>query len=327
MKKICLSIIICFCSFYAIAQQPRYSEPLQQAAPQGNFLTVVSPQPQNYSLSVFNGTPPRALLAAPIESVAKPDSTRHNTLGLSVGVLHYRTVDHQMSPLTYYFTVPKIELFWRKQKQKNLIDFSIFAGVGKGNQKNMGHRIYGLNSPEDIHGTVKEDVLDYIPAFMTGSLKFSWLRKMPFSMLRSGDLYIGAQINETMIWPGILFSGINNMLRLDAKIEQQKWITPKVKLKVAGSIPLVGFITRPNYSGVATTPEKESLFGNYFKEGTSLTSWNTHQAIDLSAVVEFKLFNRWYVSGEYDFGWYRISSPKPVVAYTNQINIISTFKF
>ena len=304
-------------------------------------------QPQNSSPPIFNGTKPdlpdqdfASITARPVfkgataatlltdgPKVARTDSLRRNTLGLSVGLLHYRTVDQQMSPLTYYFTVPKAELFWRRQKRKNLIDLSFFAGFGKGHQKGIDQRIYSLTSYEDIHGTVKAEELDYVPAFMTGGLKFSWLRKMPVSMLRSGDLYIGAQVNETLVWPGILFSGINNMLRLDAKIEQQKVLSPKVKLRVAGTIPLVGMITRPNYSGVATTPEKESLFGNYFKEGTSLTSWNTHQAIDLSAVVSFKLFKRWYISGGYDFGWYRISNPKPVIAYTNQLNFISTFKF
>jgi hypothetical protein len=262
-----------------------------------------------------------------IASIPKPGSLRHNSIGLSVGALHYRTVDHQMSSLTYYFNVPQATVFWRKQKRKNLIELSVFAGFGKGSQKNIGQRMYTLPQFEDIYGTVEEDELDYVPAFITGGLKFSWLRKMPVSILRSGDLYIGAQVSETLIWPGILFSGINNMLRLDAKFEQQKLITPKVKLRVTGTIPLVGFITRPNYSGVATTPGKESLFGNYFREGTSFTSWNTHQAIDLSAVLEYKLTNRWYFSGGYDVGWYRISNPKPVVAYTNQISIISTFKF
>jgi hypothetical protein len=327
-------------------------EPLNEPAAQGKFLMVVLPSPQNHNPSVFNGTLPRTLdqvfdsttartnlkevtivmhlpPASSIESIVKPDSLRHrnNILGLSVGILHYRTVDHQMSPLAYYYSVPKAALFWRKQKKKNLIDLSICASFGKGTQKGIGQRVYTLTSYEDIHGTDKEEVLDYIPSFVTGSLKFSWLRKIPVSMLRSGDLYIGAQVNETLIWPGILFSGINNMLRLDVKVVQQKMITPKIKLRIAAAIPLVGLITRPNYSGVATTPEKESLFGNYFSEGTSLTSWNTHQAIDLSTVVEFKLFNRWYISGGYDFGWYRISNPKPVIAYTNQISIISTFKF
>ena len=98
-------------------------QPPDKPAAQGNFQTVVSPQPQNYSPSVYNGTLhgvldqvfdsiiPRTDLERATAATLQPDgpqvaqsgSLRHNIIGLSVGVMHYRTVDHQMSPLTYYF--------------------------------------------------------------------------------------------------------------------------------------------------------------------------------------------------------------------------------
>ncbi len=99
----------------------------------------------------LNGSPPQARLPdGSIASIPKPGSLRHNSIGLSVGALHYRTVDHQMSPLTYYFNVPQATVFWRKQKRKNLIEISVFAGFGKGSQKNIDQRTYTLPKFEDI---------------------------------------------------------------------------------------------------------------------------------------------------------------------------------
>ncbi len=250
------------------------------------------------------------------------------------GIGYQRTwmIDKQVSPLKYQSSEKTFLLGYEYASQKRVVRAKIDGSLGKFFPTGYDQRqLYDPGYNAD--GTPKKDSFPLTGKLYSVNMQVAYLTALSdgFSKWGSNTIhtndYVGASLNNQLFYTdNIVRTGWLNSSSLNADYQHAILFNTRHSFNIRISIPLFARNSRLPYHNTISSPEGDSGFKTFFKQGSRFTWLADFQNIQINATYEYAIGKRTGLGLHYTGQWMHYKHEAPVTFFQNNIGVIATVK-
>ncbi|MBD2703084.1 hypothetical protein IC229_20725 [Spirosoma sp. BT702] len=244
--------------------------------------------------------------------------TYRNSIGLSIGTFHLRTLDQQASPLRYVGTIsPQYGFTYRYHTDRSQFNLRFSGGAGTMNPERFGARTYTTKfgdgtpysyqiSSEFFHVNVEADYLQRIGPAEPGRL----------------TTWVGGSIHESLLYGDEVanFPWLVNTATVSPVVQTDYAFGAGHSLTLRIDIAAVGLITRAIWASFPKSIGDNNVIA-YVKQGTHRATVNKLGNTNVQLGYSYRVSPRISVGATYRARYLTYPDPRPIRALTSSLSL------
>ncbi len=261
-----------------------------------------------------------AFYAAIVAATGLPATAQsfRNSIGLSIGTFHLRTLDQQASPLRYAGKVyPLYGLSYRHHSDRSQFNLRVSGGMGTMNPERFGPRTYS---------TKFGDGTPFSYQISSGlyqlNLQADYLRRVGPAEGNRLSTWVGGTLQESLLYADEVanFPWVINTATFSPVVQTDYALGAGHSLTLRVDMAVVGLITRAIWASFPKSTSDNNVIA-YFKQGTRPTTVGKLGNVNVQFGYAYRLSNRLSVGATYRARYLSYPSPRSIRALSQSMAI------
>ncbi|GAB2555599.1 hypothetical protein [Spirosoma areae] len=257
-------------------------------------------------------------------ALSAPAQTYRNSIGLSVGTFHLRTLDEQASPLRYAGTVyPLYGFTYRHHTDRSQFNLRLSGGAGTMNPERFGPRTYATTFGDGTPYTYQiASELYHV------TLEADYLRRIGPAEPGRINTWVGGSVQESLLYADEVanFPWVVNTATFSPVVQTDYAFGTNHSLTLRVDMAVVGLVTRAIWASFPKSTSDNNVAA-YFKQGTRPATVGKLGNVNVQFGYSYRLSPRLSVGATYRGRYLSYPDPRPIRALTSLVAIEGEFHF
>ncbi|WP_338874037.1 hypothetical protein WBJ53_00195 [Spirosoma sp. SC4-14] len=254
-----------------------------------------------------------ALVLAGLTATAQ---SYRNSIGLSIGTLHLRTLDQQASPLRYGGTVyPLYGFRFHHHSDQSQFNLRLSGGMGLLNPERFGPRTYStkLGDGTPFSYQISSELYHV-------NIEADYLRRVGGAEPGRFNTWVGGSISESLLYADEVanFPWLINTATFSPVVQTDYTFAAGHSLTLRVDMAVVGLITRAIWASFPKSTADNNVVA-YFKQGTHPATVGKLGDVKVQLGYSYRLSPRLSVGAMYRARYLSYPDPRPVRAFSSSI--------